>query len=161
VQIYSEDVVCLRTNPKKVGLVAHVPWESDSEDGEDDWFGDDDDEEEGEEGDEEGDEGGAEGSQGEDGDEDDGEGDVAEGSDDGAVEGEGEDEDEEEDDGTKVEVTWLAKNPWDEPSDTLEEPGELQVIDRYNPAPSLSLSLSLNSSPDLVGPRQSQGIPAG
>lgn len=122
--------MCLRTNPKKVGLVAHVPWESDSEDGEEDWFGDDDDEEEDEEGDEEGDEGGAEGSQGEDGDEDDGEGDVAEGSDDGAEEGEGEDEDEEEDDGTKVEVTWLAKNPWDEPSDTLEEPGELQVIDR-------------------------------
>lgn len=33
-------------------------------------------------------------------------------------------------DGTKVEVMWLAKNPLHEPSYDLEDPDDIQVIDR-------------------------------
>jgi len=95
------------------------------------------------------------------------------------VEREDEDEEEEEEEGStsgedessqddsKVEVTWLAKDPWADPSDSLEEPDALQVVDRYNLSlgsyhamPYISKESSLWSLVSGLS-LPSQGIPSG
>jgi hypothetical protein len=76
------------------------------------------------------------------------------------------DDEDDEDSDTKVEVTWLAKNPWHDPTDTLEEPEDLQVIDRC--ALSAQVPKRITAHAQLVPssllttiPHSFQGVPTG